>query len=238
MLPAKLTKGTKMGFGTLFIGYFLLLNLVAYRVTDVIAAAVMLLGLYKLSFVNKYFKGAAIASSVFVVFSLGEFGVSAYEMLFRKIDSPVFISISSVIRCIIVGALTVLILKGIELVSKEVDIPELSKRAYRMIIISAVTYALWIFLEAPFSVNSYILSILSVITIIATIALIFINLSVIYTCYMRICMPGDEDITKQKPSRFAFVNEYRARKAERDAAMMKERSELLRKRNEKRGKKK
>ena len=51
-----------MGFGTLFFGYFLILNVTYYGFTDAIAAAVMLLGFYKLSTVNSYFKYAAYVS--------------------------------------------------------------------------------------------------------------------------------------------------------------------------------
>ena len=73
-----------MGFGTLFIGYFLLLNLTYYGFTDVIAASVMLLGLYKLSGVNKYFKAAAISSGALLVFSLGELGTRNFCAEFLK----------------------------------------------------------------------------------------------------------------------------------------------------------
>ena len=50
---------------------------------------------------------------------------------------------------------------------------------------------------------------------------------------MKICMPGDEDIKKEKPSKFGFVNEYRARKAERDTEAAKERARLIKERAEK-----
>lgn len=224
-----------MGFGTLFIGYFLLLNLTYYGFTDVIAAAVMLLGLYKLSRVNKYFGAAAASSLVFVLFSLCELGISAYEMFMRPIGSPVLISVMSVLRCITVGLLTILMLKGIESVAKEVKIEDLPTKASRLVIITAVTYSLWIVLEAPLSfIDSYVLAVLSLITILATISLIIINLTVIYSCYMKICMPGDEDIFKEKPSRFEFVNAYRARKAERDAEVAKIREERQKARKEKR----
>ena len=80
---------------------------------------------------------------------------------------------------------------------------------------------------------------MSLITILATIALIIVNLSVIYTAYMRICMPGDENIDKDKPSKFAFVNEYRARKAERERETAEKRAKLMKERAEKKkGKKK
>ena len=54
-------------------------------------------------------------------------------------------------------------------------------------------------------------------------------------------MPGDEkgSKTKSTTSKFAFVNEYRARKAEREEEMKKEQLEILKKRADKmKGKKK
>ncbi len=229
-----------MGFGTLFIGYFLLLNLTYYGFTDVISASVMLLGLYKLSPVNKYFKAATVCSGVLLAFAIGEFGVATYEMFFRQLNSPVFVSIMSIARCLAVGTLTFLILKGIESVSKEVEVEHLPTKASKLAIATVVIYTLWIVLEAPLSfVDDYVLAVLSLLTILATIALLIINLSVIYSCYMMICMPGNENIAKEKPSRFEFVNEYRRRKAEREEELSKERAERMKKRlEEKKDKKK
>lgn len=226
-----------MGFGTLFIGYFLLLNLTYYGFTDVIAAAVMLLGLYNLSKVNKHFFAAMITSVVFLLFSLGEFGIATYEIFTRPINSAVLVSLMSIMRSLIIGTLTVLILKGIEVVAKEVDIPDLVTKASRLVIITAFTYTAWIILEAPFSFDNYVLGVISLLTILATIALLIVNLTVIYSCYMRICMPGQEKIG-DKPSKFAFVNEYRARKAERDKEVAQRRAEIIKARAAKKGKKK
>ena len=228
-----------MGFGTLFIGYFLLLNLTYYSVTDVIAAAVMLLGLYKLSGVNAYFRYASIATGVFLAFSLGELGIFTYEMFLRPINSPLFISCVSMMRALIIGSLTVIMLRGIQEVSGEVSLSGVPERAKRLSIISSVTYLLWIVLELPISfINDYVLAVASLITLLLTMALIIANLTVIYTCYMKICMPGDEDVMKDKPSRFAFVNEYRAKKEERAKAEAEERLRLLsEKRKKKEGKK-
>lgn len=228
-----------MGFGTLFIGYFLLLNLTYYGFSDIIAAAVMLLGLYKLSGINRYFKYACISAFAFLIFSLGEFGVATYEIFVHRIDSPVLVSVMSIARCLVIGVLTVLMLKGMEAVANAVEVENLSKKASKLTKISIAVYSLWIILEAPLSfINDYVLAVLSLITIISTIALLIANLTVIYGCYMRICMPGDEELT-DKPSRFAFVNEYRQRKAERDAEDMKKRMNALKEKNEKRkGKKK
>lgn len=220
-----------MGFGTLFIGYFLLLNLTYFGFTDVIAASVMLLALYKLSPVNKHFKTGAVASGVFLAFSLCEFGISAYEMFFGAIGSPLLVTLLSIVRAVAVCTLTVLILLGIEAVAREVDVEELPTKAKKLVVATLVIYTMWIALEAPISfMSDYVLAVLSLLTILATLALIILNLTVIYTCYMKICMPGDEDVTKEKPSRFAFVNEYRARKAEREEKLRIKREEKRRKR--------
>ena len=228
-----------MGFGTLFIGYFLILNLTYYGITDVIAAAVMLMGLYKLSTVNKYFKTSAISACVFLAFSLGELGITFYELFFRKIDSDVFISCMSIARCLVVGIMTVLILKAIEDVAKEVDIPTLAEKSKRQLCATATTYGFWIILELPLTfIDEYILAVSSLVVIIAAIVIIIMNLSVIYNAYMKICMPGDEDITKEKPSRFSFVNEYRARKAERQKDEYEANLKRIKEKLEKKGKRK
>ena len=228
-----------MGFGTLFIGYFLLLNLTYYGITDVIAASVMLLGLYKLSTVNKHFRYSAAICMGFLAFSIGELGISVYEMFFNQISSPILISCMSIIRSLVIGAMTVFMLLGIEDIAREVEIEKLSKKARALAYTSAIVYAMWIILELPISfISNYILAVISLITIIATLAVIVINLSAVYACYMKICMPGDEDVMRDKPSRFAFVNRYRERKAERDEEERARRIEELKKKNQQKGKKK
>lgn len=228
-----------MGFGILFIGYFLLLNLTYYSITDVIAAAVMLLGLYKLCSINRYFKTSAVCVGIFLAFSIGEIGIAFYEMFVKKIGSPLLVSYMSITRCLIIGIITVMMLKAMSEVAKEVGISDISKKCNRMIYVSFITYSLWILLEFPIPfINDYVLAIASLITIIATIVLTIINLTIIYGCYMKICMPGDENVMKDKPSRFAFVNEYRARKAEQAKRENEERIENLKKKLEKKGKKK
>ena len=193
----------------------------------------MLLGLYKLSGVNKFFKLSFLAGGVFLAFSLVEFGVATYEIFVVRIDSPALVSVTSIIRCLVIGALTFCVLKGIESVAKEVDVENIPKKASRLSKFTIVIYAAWVVLEAPLSfINDYVLAVLSLLTILSTIVLLVVNLTVIYGCYMRICMPGEEEMT-DKPSRFAFVNEYRCRKAERDREAMEERMKLMKERSQK-----
>ena len=227
-----------MGFGTLFIGYFLILNLTYYSLSDVIAASVMLLGLYKLSGFNKYFKYSLIACGVFLAFSVGEFGVAIYEMFFAKLDLPALISAMSAVRSLIIGVMTVLMLKAICAIAREVELPELTKKCDRLTVATSTVYSVLIVLELPLSfIDPYVLAVSSLLVILAEIVVLILNLTAIYTCYMKICMPGDEEL-KDKPSRFAFVNEYRARKAEQAELEAKKRLESLKKKKDKAGRKK
>ena len=73
-----------MGFGTLFIGYFLLLNVTYYTFTDIIAALVMAMGLYKLSSVNRQFKGAFFSSIALAAIGLVELVCQVYTMSYNN----------------------------------------------------------------------------------------------------------------------------------------------------------
>ena len=227
-----------MGFGTLFIGYFLILNLTYYGFTDVIAASVMLLGLYKLSTINKHFRYSAITTVAFLACSVIEFGIAAYEMFFKEIESTALISSIDAIRYLLIGILTVFMLIGICELAKEVGIDSIAKKSKRFIYLSAIIFGLWIILELPFTfIDPYTLILAYLFNIIATLAVVVINLTIIYSCYMKICMPGDEDVIKDKPSRFEFVNQYRARKAERAAEENAKRIAELKKKQEKKAEK-
>ena len=64
-----------MGFGTLYIGYFLLLNLTYYAFTDLIAALIMAMALSKLSAVEKNLKPALYFSIVFAIIGCVLYGL-------------------------------------------------------------------------------------------------------------------------------------------------------------------
>ena len=231
-----------MGFGTLFIGYFLLLNLTYYVFTDAIAAAVMLLALYKLSPINKPFKYAMYSAVAFLVFSVANLGVNVYEMFFGAINNALLYATMACGRYMLICALSVIMLKGAEEIAKEVDLKDVATKASRLITLCAFFFSLLVLTETIPITNTPI-AIIAAVSLIAVFALMILNLTVIYSCYMKICMPESlnkqKASTEKKPSKFGFVNEYRARKAEREAEAQKERIEMLKKRAEKmKGKKK
>ena len=197
-----------MGFGTLFIGYFFLINISYYAYTDIISAMVMLLGLYKLSEVNKNFKYGSFATVGFSFIALSEIIMSFIGLFgsFAWIDSlaPYIASM----RFAVIFMLSYFILKGIGEVAEEVKAMALFRTAKASVPLSTV-FLVYAAFELPFvsrifgTAVAYIFFAL----LLSIVAFIFSNLVTIYKAYMQICMP--EDLKKQaKPSKFEFMNRF------------------------------
>ena len=101
-------------------------------------------------------------------------------------------------------------------VANEVGLRVIAIKCERVIYMTYPIYALSIvseilsFFPLPFTVMQYI----AVVILVCNMALIVISLIVIYNCYMRICMPEDEDMP-EKESRFKFVNAFRRHEEEK-----------------------
>ncbi len=223
-----------MGFGTLFIGYFLFLNVTYHGITDVIAGLVMLLGLIKLRTVNKPFFYCSIVTMVFSGFAFIELVAELLKMftLISEI-SPLF-TVFSIIRSIVIFTLTYFMLRGMEEVAHEVDLPDIASKCKNRIPSVIIIYALWVILEILGlfgSIPAQIPTIISIITLLSTLALIVMNLSLIYKCYMKICMPEDL-LPKEKKSRFAFVNKFVEYEEKKQREYAEYKLELMRKKGE------
>ena len=223
-----------MGFGTLFIGYFLLLNITYYTFTDVIAAAVMLLGLYKLSTVSRYFRAPVAFAALFAVFGFAELVIGVTDMLFVKLlSNELLVSALAVARSVLIAAITLLMLKAMYGIARELDVEKVPLKCRTMMIWTTLLYGAEILFETPFIstlIPAEVSAVFYLVIIIGMIVVVISNLTIIYSCYMQICMPEDLNGKPEKPSRFAFVNEYRRRKAEKEAHEL---EEMRRKREEK-----
>ena len=226
-----------MGFGTLFIGYFLLLNLTYYGITDIIASLIMLLGLYKLSPVNRPFKLSAIVCAVFSVFSLFELVIHGLSMLSIIGNLSALLPYLNMVRLVIVTLVSVSALVGMRDVAIEVGLSALASKCAHLAPVTAAVYALWVLLEAPFVIYfpPSIIGALSLFAILSLLAVIIINLTAIYGCYMKICMPDEKDMPI-KESKIGFVREYEKRQQEKSAEYAKYRLERAKKKYEKKGK--
>lgn len=213
-----------MGFGTFFIGYFLLLNIVRPALTDAIAAAVMMLGLARLEKFNRGFKAAFISSGVFFLFSLFELGGEVSEMLFSAVLPSDAISYIAIARALIVCILTFTSFEGMREVSDEVGLHAHARRCRLTAYLSLPIYVFAIATETPVifsAVDVRTATVLAVISLLLGFIFIIFNLFSIYTCYARICMPEDVDNdvrTKEKSSsdKESFRDAYKRQKEERE----------------------
>lgn len=230
-----------MGFGTLFFGYFLLLNITYFTFSDLIASLIMAMALYKLATVNQPFKNAFYSSVAFAVLGIAELVIGILEMFFPTKATAELIEYITIPRCFIVAVLTLFILIGIENVADEVGLSALAQRAHISLPFVLVIYAIAAVLEVPMlisAVGAKILAIASAITLLAILSIVTINLVTIYKAYMKICMPEDvnNDIP-DKPSRFEFINKHREHTLQKQREYAEYKLEKLKKKNSKKKKK-
>ena len=229
-----------MGFGLLFIGYFLFLNLTNPGYTDLIAGLITVMAFYKLSGVNKYFRMNIVPSVMLSVFGAFElfcefadmFGINVTEVA-SYLPAP---------RYLLLGIISVVMLLGIEDVANEVDAIETKFKAKIGRMISLVLFPVCAILEFP-AITALIpdglpIRIVAVTTLICTFIGTVYNLISIYSAYMHICMPEDIDNTpKDKPSRFGIVNSFRRHEEEKQREYAEYKIEKMKKKAEKKRRK-
>lgn len=230
-----------MGFGILFIGYIFLLNLSFYAYTDILAGALMLLAFDKLRAWNKGFKASFIAALPFLLIGILEFSFKLLVMFSVTISPELAASVAAV-RMLSLCPLHVCLLVGIKQITAEVGLDKMESRAMMLLPLSPLIHICQALLEIPaLFKNVSAQNLLTVRFVILCAALVFSFgiLFFIYKCYARICLPSDVNM-EQKPSRFRFINEYRAkqeakRRSELEAKMAEmKQKQSNRKKNKKR----
>ena len=226
-----------MGFGTLFIGYFFILNFPYCEFTDAIAASLMLYGLYKLSGLNDWLRLSFFFTAGFAVLGVLELGLELYEML-STVGSSLLVFILVLLRHAVICATTAFMMLGIRDVAREVGLKSLAEKSNRGAFVAIGVYLLNILLESTVLsafVPGAVLAYLYVFTTLATLTLIVFNLTCIYSAYMRICMPEDRDM-EEKASKLGFVNAFRKHEEEKSREYAEYRLEKIKKKQEKKDK--
>ena len=201
-----------MGLGTLFIGYFLLLNVTYFGYTDLIAGLIMLMGLYKLCNINKQFKYGFIFAAVFAILGSAELIVSLISTFMPLFKEDSVLLYLTPVRYVILTPLSLFVMLGIRDVSAEVGIKFLSKKAGYYAYVSLIAFALAAIFDLPFLsfIPAKVLAGIALFLLLFVFITVIIDLSIIYKAYLRICMP--EDLVSQnteKKSKFEFVNKFR-----------------------------
>ncbi len=230
-----------MGFGILLIGYFLILNLPYYGATDLISGIIMTMAFYKLRTVNKYFSFAILPSALFAAVGVPEL-IEMMASMFGG-DLSVILTFTAAPRYLIICILSVLMMKGIEKVSLEVEVYKTAKNARRVQPFMYLVFGGMLIMELPFTFGdeSRWLGVVGLIFLLGCFALVLYSTTVIYSAYRWICMPEDVDNeVEDKPSRFGIVNTFRARQQEKsreyaEYKLEKAKSKASRKKKNKRG---
>ncbi len=205
-----------MGFGTLFIGYFFLVNISYFEYTDIVSAMIMLLGLYSLSRFNRGFKVGFFFDAAFAVFSLAELIISVISMFNPYAMGGISATDFSILRYALIFGITVSCLMGISEVAREVEANSLANRAGRITpwcavyLISAICdVPKFAELLGPAMQYVFAIAIIGHLVIVATV------LITIYKAYATICMPEDLE-PKNKKSIFGFINKLNEREEQKN----------------------
>ncbi len=189
-----------MGFGTLFIGYFFLINITYFSYTDAISAMIMLMGLYRLSTVNRDFGRAMISSIAFAFIAIGELALAFLEFFIYSDTLRIIASYLGAIRYAAIFILSLFIMRGIYEVAHEVEADALASTAKRSLPLCA-SLALAALLELPFLADAIgkVMAYIYFITLTAVVFFIVSALITVYRAYSTICMP--EDLEKERKKR-------------------------------------
>ncbi len=215
-----------MGFGWMFLGYCFLLKGMNFSfglvdiTPDIFGFLLMLKGFNIANESCDSFKYARIAAMVGLPISLG----------MTTLDIARFLNLFTLPEAVANGIaygydifrllFTLVLLYALYLISTEVSVDKLRKKAVRCAIYSVI---LFFFAQSTALVFSWFgvtlqSEYVSALAILADSIGIIINATLIFGCYMRICLEGDEDMPDNREYKYKTPFDYFDRRRERDLA--------------------
>ncbi|MGI6167098.1 MAG: hypothetical protein ACOYIA_03040 [Eubacteriales bacterium] len=200
-----------MGFGLLFIGYFIafIMSINGYSFVFRLAGyVVMALALIRLRRFERRFYYAYLSSLLLIIFGIWDFIYGIADKL--KYELPAWISAAKPASggaiFITEAALNVTLLLSIAALAGGVGLVRQQRGAWRNVIITGVYYILaarMLFFPGNIEANRYLLPT----ALLLWLCWRVLNLILIFSCYMRICPEGDEDMPEREP-RFKSIREF------------------------------
>ena len=203
-----------MGFGILFIGYFIAaIIFIGYMsAIKVLGCAVMLISTLKL---RKYNKAFDMLLAVLCV-CIGFYGFDAVIDILGIQLTGTSANIVLWADMFINFAFNASLVLSIRAIAKETKSDKIYFAATRNLVFFGILLVLQLVAKLPYKVTQN----LNIVAVMFLLALSVLNLILVFHCYAQICDSADVDM-ERKPSRFAFVNNYRdemeRRRAEADA---------------------
>ena len=230
-----------MGFGLLFIGYFVatLMSInIAGAFIRLLGYAIVIFAAGKLKRYNGAFTYFQIAACGMLAVSL-LFAVSdVFDFLYAEmyIQTNVFPqSLDNVFNIIWLVASLIFngfMLYAIRAIAIETEVPKIAVNAVRNAIFIAIYFVLSIIAYLPFPFTEAYAGLFGAPVLLLYFVWIVLNLVLIYSCYAKICDEDDVEM-ERKPSRFAFVNKMRAEFDAKEKKAMEESAEYRKEKLEK-----
>jgi hypothetical protein len=192
-----------MGFGVLFIGYLFtyLFAMTPFSYpAEIIGNAVILYAVILLSRHNKFLKFTVYAESA-VLFC------AVVNVILYYVQQSAVSAVMEYVKIISVFLFHFMLYKGISMLAKDTELPKIVRKAKRNTYIT-VTYLMFsLFLQLPFpeKITNELRLFLTFPVFFLGLIWLALNCTLFYSCYMWICLEGDEDM-EAKESRFEAVN--------------------------------
>ena len=215
-----------MGFGLLFIGYFVatLMSVNMFgSVFRLLGYGIVLFAAGKLNKYNRTFRYLEITSLLMIVLSSILAVNDVWSFMYNELlvsSYPFGESFRTTVGYVEMVAALVFnasMLYSIRCIAIETEVEKIAVNSVRNFVFVCIYYVLYFIAILPFEFTKEYTKYFSGPVLILYFVWIIFNLVLIYSCYARICDESDVDM-EQKPSRFAFVNKMRAESEERSRA--------------------
>lgn len=204
-----------MGFGLLVIGYIMLFNFPIYGIDvfpDLLGYILMWAALRKLSLYHKFFRVAKYIAAALMPLGTLTLAIQIVSCLSRlgylqggAVDWTlnVLLPALELFLAFIIFVYHYYLLIGIRALAQEVELPKIARKVKRNWILTILYYVLTLIgimtgyagLTERFPYLMYLNPLLALFGVLW----IVLNTIQIYSCYMWICLPGQEDITESLP---------------------------------------
>ena len=199
-----------MGFGYIFIGTVLTVNVVAHQFTDLLAYLLILVGMMPLSEYGRRLKTAKNACFVLLFVGACEFSLALLHLVGVYTDLELMRE-TALVNQLMLYVFTFLLLRGLATLADETGTHTLRVRVFRQQIFAFIYHIPMALLEVDFE-NAAV----KTVQLNATLPLMLFGLvylvlqaKLIFSFYMWICPEGEEGM-ERKPSRFGFINKLNA----------------------------
>lgn len=199
-----------MGFGVLFIGYLFFFNFVQGTFTDVFGALFLIYALYMLRRNAPYFGRAYALTIPYAAYSGGAFIWKMLTLLNIIPTNELAVTWIDFVGNVFRLALIVLLLRAIQRIGLETGVQHIVVQAFRNRIFTYIFYGCWLALTVTHGIATdgelaAFLNGASIAMLIVGLVYHFLNAKLVFSCYMWICLEGDEEM-QRKESKNPFVN--------------------------------